>query len=71
MMTRIGENSKYILLGDSEQIDRRKKSESCLAKVIEIFTDSDIIGSIEFKDEDCVRNPIIPIILSKLRENGI
>ena len=70
-MTRIGENSKYILLGDSEQIDRRKKNESCLAKVIEIFTNSDIIGSIEFKDEDCVRNPIIPVILAKLRENGI
>lgn len=71
MMTRIGDNSKYILLGDSEQIDRRKKSESCLQKVIEIFRDSPIIGSIEFTDEDCVRNPIIPIILAKLRENNI
>ena len=71
MMTRIGDNSKYILLGDSEQIDRRKKSESCLSKVIEIFRDSPIIGSIEFTDEDCVRNPIIPIILAKLRENNI
>lgn len=71
MMTRIGDNSKYILLGDTEQIDRRKKSESCLRTVIEIFKDSDIVGTIDFKDEDCVRNPIIPIILSKLRENGI
>ena len=71
MMTRIGENSKYILLGDTEQIDRRKKSESCLQSVIEIFKDSDIVGVIDFKDEDCVRNPIIPIILATLRENGI
>lgn len=70
-MTRIGENSKYIFLGDTEQIDRKKKNESCLSTVIEIFKDSDIIGTIKFNDEDCVRNPIIPIILSKLREVGI
>lgn len=71
IMTRIGENSKYIFLGDTEQIDRKKKNESCLSTVIEIFKDSDIIGTIKFNDEDCVRNPIIPIILSKLREVGI
>lgn len=71
MMTRIGDNSKYILLGDSEQIDRKRKSESCLSQVIDIFKESSIIGSIEFMDEDCVRNPIIPIILAILRENNI
>ena len=71
MMTRIGEDSKYIFLGDVEQIDRKKKSESCLQKVMDIFKDSPIIGTIEFTDEDCVRNPIIPKILSILRENGI
>lgn len=71
LMTRIGENSKYILLGDTEQIDRRKKIESCLSTVVEIFKDSPIIGTIEFTDEDCVRNPIIPIILAELRNNGI
>lgn len=71
IMTRIGDNSKYIFLGDTEQIDRRKKVESCLSTVINIFKDSDIIGTLEFTDEDCVRNPVIPIILSKLRENGI
>lgn len=71
MMTRIGENSKYIFLGDTEQIDRRKKSESCLQLVLDTFKDFPIIGTIEFKDEDCVRNPIIPIILAKLREVGI
>ena len=71
MMTRIGEDSKYIFLGDVEQIDRKKKSESCLQKVMDIFKDSPIMGTIEFTDEDCVRNPIIPKILSILRENGI
>lgn len=71
LMTRIGDNSKYIFLGDIEQIDRKKKAESCLSTVMGIFGDSNIIGTIEFTDEDCVRNPIIPVILSKLRENGI
>ena len=70
-MTRIGTDSKYILLGDTEQIDRRRKTESCLDQVLSIFQDDPLIGTIEFTDEDCVRNPIIPIILAKLRENGI
>ena len=71
IMTRIGTDSKYILLGDTEQIDRRRKTESCLDQVLSIFQDDPLIGTIEFTDEDCVRNPIIPIILAKLRENGI
>lgn len=70
MMTRIGDNSKYIFLGDSEQIDRKNKNESCLDKVIEMFKDNDIIGVVEFQDEDCVRNPIIPKILEVLRDNN-
>ena len=71
MITRIGENSKYIFLGDVEQVDRRRKNDSCLQQILEIFEDDKIIGTIKFQDEDCVRNPIIPVILSKLRDNGI
>lgn len=71
IMTRIGENSKYIFLGDVEQIDRKHKNESCLETVLNIFSGSDIIGTIEFTDDDCVRNPIIPKILVLLRENNI
>jgi phosphate starvation-inducible PhoH-like protein len=71
LITRIGENSKYIFLGDVEQIDMKKKEDSCLQLVVDIFKDSDIVGTINFEDEDCVRNPIIPKILEKLRERGI
>lgn len=71
IMTRIGTNSKYVFLGDIEQIDRKKQSESCLAEVLDIFRDEDYIGTVEFLDEDCVRNPLIPKILDKLREKGI
>jgi len=68
IMTRIGSNSKYIFLGDIEQIDRKNKKDSCLETVFELFGDSEIIGTIDFTHADCVRNPIIPKILEKLRE---
>lgn len=71
IMTRIGEDSKYIFLGDIEQIDKKKSSESCLSKVIEIFKNSKEVGTLEFTDADCVRNPIIPKILASLREHEI
>lgn len=71
LITRIGERSKYILMGDVEQIDRRNKEESPLEKVYNIFLEDPLIGTIEFTDEDCVRNPIIPKILTKLREHNI
>jgi phosphate starvation-inducible protein PhoH len=70
-MTRIGSNSKYIFLGDIEQIDMKKKGDSCLAEVLNIFRDEEYVGTVEFTDDDCVRNPLIPLILAKLRERGI
>lgn len=71
IITRIGENSKYIFLGDVEQVDRKNKDESCLESVIKIFNNGDIIATIEFDDDDCVRNPIIPKILALLRYHEI
>ena len=67
IITRIGENSKYIILGDCQQIDRRKKQSSVLEKILKIFKDSDFVGTVEFQPEDCVRNPLIPKILDKLK----
>ena len=66
IITRIGENSKNILMGDSQQIDLKNKTQSCLSKIIELFKDSDIVGTLKFEDSDCVRNQIIPKILEKL-----
>lgn len=71
IMTRIGTDSKYVFLGDTEQVDKKKKNESCLNKVVDIFKDSNIVGTVEFTDEDCVRNPIIPKILEALRTRGM
>jgi phosphate starvation-inducible PhoH-like protein len=71
IVSRIGESSKYIFLGDVEQIDRRNKSESCMEQLLKIFKDSPIVGTINFEDSDCVRNPIIPEILQILRANSM
>lgn len=71
VITRIGEHSKMIFLGDCEQVDFRsdkKKQQSALQYITKIFSEEDYVGVIEFGLEDCVRNPIIPKVLDKLRD---
>lgn len=70
LITRIGDHSKYILMGDTEQIDRRYQNESPLAVMYDVFSEMDEMGAVEFTDEDCVRNPLIPKVLKELREKG-
>ena len=33
-----------------------------------LFKDSEQVGTVQFTDEDCVRNPIIPYLLDKIKE---
>ena len=68
IITRIGNNSKYIIMGDTEQIDMKEKNKSALVKVMELFKDSDQVGTVQFTNDDCVRNPIIPYLLDKIKE---
>ena len=68
IITRIGTNSKYIIMGDTEQIDMKERNKSALVKVMDLFKDSDQVGTVQFTDEDCVRNPIIPYLLDKIKE---
>jgi phosphate starvation-inducible protein PhoH and related proteins len=64
LLTRIGESSKFILLGDVEQSDRfRKKEESGLYDALERYTNLTKFGIFRFVKGDCVRNPIIEDIL--------
>jgi phosphate starvation-inducible PhoH-like protein len=63
LMTRIGENSKMIILGDVKQKDIRNKKESSLEVVIERFKEKEGFGIVELRNpEDIVRNPIIKFI---------
>lgn len=67
IVTRIGEGSKYIIMGDTEQVDLRRRSSSVLSKLTELFQESELVGTISFTDEDCVRNPIIPYLLDQIK----
>jgi len=68
-LTRLGENSKIIMLGDTNQIDIKNKEESSLSLLIKIFKDIPNIGIVEMNDSDTnVRNPIIDIIENKFNE---
>lgn len=67
ILTRIGDNCKYIFDGDLEQIDNkelRKNKDNCgLKYAIEKLRDIYGIGVIEFNRDEIVRNPIITQIL--------
>lgn len=66
LLTRIGYNSKFIISGDINQIDRFKKAgESGLKYIFDKLNGIEGIGFIEFGLEDIVRNPIIGKMLNK------
>jgi len=63
LMTRIGDNSKMIILGDVKQKDIRNKKDSSLEVIIDKFNHINNFGCVELRDpNDVVRNPIIRII---------
>ena len=63
LMTRIGDNSKMIILGDVKQKDLRNKKDSSLEVIIERFNNNENFGCVELRDpNDVVRNPIIKVI---------
>jgi phosphate starvation-inducible PhoH-like protein len=66
LLSRIGENCKMILLGDTEQIDLRNKKESSLECLLNMFDGMDEIGTIRMNSTELnCRNPIIDKIEEK------
>lgn len=64
ILTRIGENSKYIISGDLDQSDKyRNVRESGLYDLIQRHSNIEEIGFFEFNNDDIVRNPLITKIL--------
>jgi phosphate starvation-inducible PhoH-like protein len=60
LMTRIGSNSKMVILGDIKQKDIKNKKNSSLETILRKFNDAEDFGCVELRDpEDVVRNPII------------
>jgi phosphate starvation-inducible protein PhoH len=68
ILTRLGQDSKMILLGDDNQIDLKNKSTSSLSMVIDKFKDVDEVGTVVLTEEDIVRNPLIKKIEEIFRE---
>jgi phosphate starvation-inducible PhoH-like protein len=68
-LSRIGQDCKIIVLGDTNQIDLKNKEESSLKVILNLFTDTPDFGVIKMNDADeNVRNPIINIIEDKFKE---
>lgn len=61
-MTRLGENSKLIIIGDTKQIDLKKPSLSSLDTVMKMFAERHEFGIMRFTKEDIVRHPLIIVI---------
>lgn len=68
LLTRIGENSKYVLLGDEKQIDLKDKSKSSLKIAMNKFEKFEDFGIVRLGKEDVVRHRLINIIESVFDE---
>lgn len=62
IMTRLGTDSKMFFLGDTKQIDMKKREDSSLEFMIDTFSDLPEVGTVVLGIDDVVRNPIIKII---------
>lgn len=62
IMTRIGENTKYVILGDNKQIDIKNKKNSSLERIMSKFESYDDFGIVRLGKEDVVRHRLIGVI---------
>lgn len=59
ILTRLGENSKMIFLGDVKQIDIKNKKDSSLPFLVKNFKNIESINIVEFNNDDIIRHPLI------------
>jgi len=62
-LTRMGVNSKFIMTGDTTQIDLPRKNESGLLQAIRILAGIDGISIIKFDERDIVRHKLVKRIV--------
>jgi phosphate starvation-inducible PhoH-like protein len=63
LLTRIGEDSKVVVAGDTAQHDRGFETNGLSDLISRIGADSDSIGHVAFSNDDVVRNEVIKEIL--------
>lgn len=68
-ISRMGENSKLVILGDTDQIDLKlSKNEKCgLQDAIDRLQDISGIGFIEFSEDEIVRDPFLIEIMKRYK----
>ncbi|MFA7116935.1 MAG: PhoH family protein [Bacteroidales bacterium] len=68
-LTRMGKNAKFIVTGDSTQIDLPHKNDSGLLKGINIIKDIKGISIVKFGIEDIMRHPLVIKIVKAFEDN--
>lgn len=71
-LTRLGEGSKAVVMGDIEQtdLDPRKYPVTGLQEVVALFDETVTIGLFEFFDKDITRDPLVREVLQVYRNRG-
>ncbi len=69
-LTRMGNNSKFIVTGDATQVDLPKKSDSGLLKGVEMTRGIKGVAVIDFENCDIVRHPIVSMIVNAFESNN-
>lgn len=68
-LTRMGVSSKFIMTGDSTQIDLPKKNESGLIQAMRILADIEGISIIRFDERDIVRHKLVKRIVKAYEQD--
>lgn len=68
-LTRLGENTKFVITGDSDQSDIDGKSG--LTDAIERFSHLERVGTVEFYASDIVRHPVVESIVRCYDESKV
>lgn len=69
-ISRLGENSKMVIMGDTDQMDIKLRNEkNGLDDAWDRFQGMDDVGFIEFTEEDIVRDKFLIDIMKRYKEN--
>jgi len=68
-LTRMGENSKFIVTGDLTQIDLQRKSDSGLLTAKNILGDISEISFVEFDKSDIIRHKVVGKVVEAYEKN--
>ncbi len=71
LISRLGENSTMVIMGDTDQVDLklRRNEKNGLDDAIDRLSDLDGIGTIQFLEEDIVRDPFLIEIMKRYKND--